>query len=135
MGCGSRLCSDYFEVCGQLFRLEVYPGGFTADTRRFVSVFLTTPGALNPNHIMYELAILDQVRTMFCWGVHVLQLGLQSLAGFRCATTMLYPAQSCAVCRAARTATLWKNAAQAVAVTLAAGHVTCMAPCLHTAVA
>lgn len=61
MGCGTRLCSDFFEVCGQLFRLEVYPGGFTADTRRYVSMFLTTPGSLNPNHIMYELAILDQV--------------------------------------------------------------------------
>ena len=62
MGAGTRLCSDFFEVCGQLFRLEVYPGGFTADTRRFVSVFLTTPGAVNPNHVMYEVAILDQVR-------------------------------------------------------------------------
>lgn len=61
MGCGTRLCSDFFEVCGQLFRLEVYPGGFTADACRYVSVFLTTPGSLNPNHIMYELAILDQV--------------------------------------------------------------------------
>ena len=61
MGCGTRLCSDFFEVCGQLFRLEVYPGGFTADACRYVSVFLTTPGSLNPNHIMYEIAILDQV--------------------------------------------------------------------------
>ena len=64
MGCGTRLCSDFFEVCGQLFRLEVYPGGFTADTCRYISVFLTTPGSVNPNHIMYELAILDQVRAI-----------------------------------------------------------------------
>ncbi len=34
MGCGTRLCSDLFEVAGQLFRLEVYPAGFTADTRK-----------------------------------------------------------------------------------------------------
>ena len=34
MGCGTRLCSDYFEVGGQMFRLEVYPSGFTADTRK-----------------------------------------------------------------------------------------------------
>ena len=61
MGCGTRLCSDFFEVCGQLFRLEVYPGGFTADASKYVSVFLTTPGSVNPSHIMYELAILDQV--------------------------------------------------------------------------
>ena len=27
LGCGVRLCSDYFEVAGQLWRLEVYPGG------------------------------------------------------------------------------------------------------------
>ncbi|KAG1666998.1 hypothetical protein FOA52_014310 [Chlamydomonas sp. UWO 241] len=60
MGCGTRLCSDFFEVCGQLFRLEVYPGGFTADTRKFVSVFLTTPGTTNPNHVLYEVAVLDQ---------------------------------------------------------------------------
>lgn len=60
MGCGTRLVSDFFEVCGQLFRVEVYPSGFTADARRFVSVFLTTPGATNPNHILYEIAILDQ---------------------------------------------------------------------------
>ena len=34
MGCGTRLCSDLFEVGGQLFRLEVYPSGVTPDTRR-----------------------------------------------------------------------------------------------------
>ncbi|GAX77588.1 hypothetical protein CEUSTIGMA_g5032.t1 [Chlamydomonas eustigma] len=60
MGCGTRLCSDFFEVCGQLFRLEVYPGGFTADCSPFVSTFLTTPGAMHPNQVMYEIAILDQ---------------------------------------------------------------------------
>lgn len=64
MGCGTRLCSDFFEVGGQLFRLEVYPAGFTADARKHLSVFLTTPGAINPNHILYEVAILDQVRSL-----------------------------------------------------------------------
>jgi hypothetical protein len=34
MGCGTRLCSDFFEVAGQLFRIEVYPAGFAADTRK-----------------------------------------------------------------------------------------------------
>jgi hypothetical protein len=38
MGCGTRLCSDFFEVAGQAFRLEVYPAGFTADTRKWVTV-------------------------------------------------------------------------------------------------
>lgn len=27
LGPGVRLCSDYFEVAGQLWRLEVYPSG------------------------------------------------------------------------------------------------------------
>lgn len=27
LGCGTRLCSDMFEVAGQLFRIEVYPAG------------------------------------------------------------------------------------------------------------
>jgi hypothetical protein len=66
MGCGTRLCSDFFEVCGQAFRVEVYPGGFTADTGRYVSLFLTTPGAVNPNHVMYEIAILDQASDSDC---------------------------------------------------------------------
>eukprot|EP00798_Chlamydomonas_sp_ICE-L_P004497 gene4497-14655_t len=60
MGCGTRLCSDYFEVAGQMFRVETYPAGFTADTCRYMSVFLTTPGSINPNHILFEIAILDQ---------------------------------------------------------------------------
>jgi len=60
MGCGTRLCSEFFEVAGMMFRLEVYPSGYTADTRRYISAFLTTPGAINPNHLLYEVAVLDQ---------------------------------------------------------------------------
>ncbi|GFH18389.1 uncharacterized protein HaLaN_15187, partial [Haematococcus lacustris] len=60
LGCGTRLCSDLFEVAGQAFRLEVYPAGCTADTRSYVSAFLTTPGSLNPNHVLYEVAVIDQ---------------------------------------------------------------------------
>lgn len=67
MGCGTRLCSDFFEVGGQMFRLEVYPAGFTADTRKHVSVFLTTPGSINPNHVLYEVAILDQASGPGIW--------------------------------------------------------------------
>ena len=29
---------------------------------RYMSAFLTTPGAVNPNHVLYEIAVLDQVR-------------------------------------------------------------------------
>ncbi len=36
MGTGTRLCSDFFEVAGQAFRVELYPAGFTADTRKCV---------------------------------------------------------------------------------------------------
>ncbi|KAF5830352.1 TRAF-like protein [Dunaliella salina] len=60
MGCGTRICSEFFEVAGMMFRLETYPSGFTADTRRYISAFLTTPGAINPNHVLYEVAVLDQ---------------------------------------------------------------------------
>lgn len=45
------------------------PAGFTADTRQYVSIFLTTPGSLPPNHVMYEVAILDQSGK----GKHVVQ--------------------------------------------------------------
>lgn len=31
-----------------------------ADTNRHMSVFLTTPGSCSPNHVLHELAILDQ---------------------------------------------------------------------------
>lgn len=29
LGAGTRLCSDLFDVAGQLFRLEIYPAGRT----------------------------------------------------------------------------------------------------------
>lgn len=61
MGCGVRLCSDYFEVAGQVWRLEVYPAGFTADTRKYISIFLTTPGSIASNQILHEVAVVDQV--------------------------------------------------------------------------
>jgi len=28
---------------------------------RYISAFLTTPGSINPNHVLYEVAVLDQV--------------------------------------------------------------------------
>jgi hypothetical protein len=61
-GQGVRLCSDFFEVGGQLFRVEVFPGGCTPRMRKYVSVFLTTPGCQHPNQVVYSLSILDQVR-------------------------------------------------------------------------
>ena len=60
MGCGMRLCSDFFDAGGQLFRLEVYPGGFNPGVSQYLSVFLTSPAPFNPNQIMYEVAIVDQ---------------------------------------------------------------------------
>ncbi|GFR51193.1 hypothetical protein Agub_g13540, partial [Astrephomene gubernaculifera] len=60
MGSGTRLCSDMFEVGGQLFRLEVYPAGLNADTHKYVSLFLTTSGSTRPGHLLYELSIEDK---------------------------------------------------------------------------
>ncbi|GLC42425.1 hypothetical protein PLESTF_000811200 [Pleodorina starrii] len=60
MGPGTRLCSDLFEVGGQLFRLEVYPAGLDGDARKYVSLFLTTPGTTRPGHLLWELSILDK---------------------------------------------------------------------------
>ena len=53
---------SFAQVGGCMFRLEVYPSGFSADTKRHVSVFLTTPNSLNFNHVLHEISILDQVR-------------------------------------------------------------------------
>ncbi|KXZ46424.1 hypothetical protein GPECTOR_43g860 [Gonium pectorale] len=60
MGPGTRLCSDLFEVAGQLFRLEVYPAGLNRDSSKYVSLFLTTPGTACPGFLLYELSVLDQ---------------------------------------------------------------------------
>ncbi|GLI60787.1 hypothetical protein VaNZ11_003020 [Volvox africanus] len=60
MGPGTRLCSDVFEVGGQLFRLEVYPAGLNTDTNKYVSLFLTTPGTTGLRYLLYELSILDK---------------------------------------------------------------------------
>ncbi|EFJ45165.1 hypothetical protein VOLCADRAFT_94597 [Volvox carteri f. nagariensis] len=60
MGPGTRLCSDLFEVGGQLFRLELYPAGLNSETHKYVSLFLTTPGVTQPMHLLYELSILDK---------------------------------------------------------------------------
>eukprot|EP00951_Prasinocladus_malaysianus_P048380 scaffold657789_cov62-Prasinocladus_malaysianus.AAC.1 len=59
IGSGSRICSDYFEVAGQLFRLEVYPAGYTSEVHKYISIFLTTPH-VTTNHILHEVSILDQ---------------------------------------------------------------------------
>mmetsp|Transcript_7487 Transcript_7487/g.21167 ORF Transcript_7487/g.21167 Transcript_7487/m.21167 type:complete len:382 (+) Transcript_7487:156-1301(+) len=59
MGSGGRLCSDYFEVSGQHFRLEVYPGGSTADNSKYVSVYLTTPFPTS-HYLRYEICVVDQ---------------------------------------------------------------------------
>lgn len=82
MGCSARMCSDYFRIGGQLFRLEVYPAGYTADTRKHMSVFLTTPGSMLANQVFYEISILDQV----CPGhshrcTPVCAISLRSVAG------------------------------------------------------
>ncbi|KAK9812724.1 hypothetical protein WJX72_002637 [[Myrmecia] bisecta] len=69
MGCGVRLCSDYFDVAGQLWRIEVYPSGCTPDSRKHVSIFLTTPGSYAANQILHEVAILDQSGK----GQHIIQ--------------------------------------------------------------
>ncbi|GIM04778.1 hypothetical protein Vretimale_9265 [Volvox reticuliferus] len=60
MGPGTRLCSDVFEVGGQLFRLEVYPAGLNIDTHKYVSLFLTTPGTTGLRYLLYDLSILDK---------------------------------------------------------------------------
>ena len=62
MGPGTRLCSDLFEVAGQLFRVEAYPAGVSADASRYMSLYLTTPGTMAPAHLLFELAIVDNVR-------------------------------------------------------------------------
>jgi len=59
MGCGSRICSDYFEVAGQYFRLEVYPAGYTIDLQKYVSVYLTTPTPAG-SPILHEVSVTDQ---------------------------------------------------------------------------
>lgn len=62
LGPGTCLRSDLFEAGGQQFQLEVFPAGLSADTSHHLSVFLTSPGAINPNHVLYEMAVVDQVR-------------------------------------------------------------------------
>ncbi|KAG2430351.1 hypothetical protein HYH02_013715 [Chlamydomonas schloesseri] len=60
MGPGTRLCSDLFEVGGQLFRLEVYPAGLDAAGHKYLGLFLTTPGSCRPGHLLYELSVIDK---------------------------------------------------------------------------
>lgn len=38
-----RLCSDYFEVAGQLWRLEVYPAGLCSTTNVVIGKFAQPP--------------------------------------------------------------------------------------------
>lgn len=61
LGPGGRLCSDYFEVNGWLFRLEVYPAGVTVKVSDYLSVYLTTPSP-GASHLLYEIAVVDQVK-------------------------------------------------------------------------
>ncbi|PNH12211.1 BTB/POZ and MATH domain-containing protein 6 [Tetrabaena socialis] len=63
MGAGTRLCSDVFEVGGQLFRIEVYPAGLNLEAQRYVSLYLTTPGTVRPEHLLYECSIVDKGRS------------------------------------------------------------------------
>lgn len=45
MGPGTRLCSELFEVSGQLFRLELYPAGVGEDSRRSARAAAAAPFA------------------------------------------------------------------------------------------
>ncbi|KAG2444257.1 hypothetical protein HXX76_001014 [Chlamydomonas incerta] len=60
MGPGTRLCSDLFEVGGQLFRLELYPAGLNAAGHKYLGLFLTSPGSLRPGHLLYQLSVIDK---------------------------------------------------------------------------
>jgi speckle-type POZ protein len=62
LGPGTCLRSDAFEAGGQAFQLEVFPAGHAADCSQHLSLFLTSPGADSPSHVLYELAVVDQVR-------------------------------------------------------------------------
>eukprot|EP00775_Hariotina_reticulata_P002411 gene2411-2715_t len=64
LGSGTCLRSDTFAAGGQQFQLEVFPAGASADSSHHVSVFLTSPGCQNPNVVLYEIAVIDQV-----WGL------------------------------------------------------------------
>jgi hypothetical protein len=68
LGPGTCLRSDTFEAGGQAFQLEVFPAGTAADCSQHLSLFLTSPGADSPNHVLYELAVVDQVRMPGCHG-------------------------------------------------------------------
>ena len=62
LGPGVRLCSDYFEVAGQLWRLEVYPAGVSAEAAHHLSLFLTTPGSsVSASQVLHKIVIVDQV--------------------------------------------------------------------------
>ncbi|DBA87384.1 hypothetical protein WJX77_000747 [Trebouxia sp. C0004] len=61
LGPGVRLCSDYFEVAGQLWRLEVYPAGVSVEAANHLSLFLTTPGSTaTSNQVLHKIVIVDQ---------------------------------------------------------------------------
>ncbi|KAL0022805.1 hypothetical protein WJX79_011008 [Trebouxia sp. C0005] len=61
LGPGVRLCSDYFEVAGQLWRLEVYPAGVSVEAANYLSLFLTTPGSTaTSNQVLHKIVIVDQ---------------------------------------------------------------------------
>lgn len=52
----------HHQVGGQLFRLEVYPAGLSAQGHKYLGLFLTTPGSTRPGHLLYELSVIDKVR-------------------------------------------------------------------------
>ncbi|KAL3152976.1 hypothetical protein ABBQ38_012006 [Trebouxia sp. C0009 RCD-2024] len=61
LGPGVRLCSDYFEVAGQLWRVEVYPAGVSGEAANHLSLFLTTPGSsISANQVLHKVVIVDQ---------------------------------------------------------------------------
>lgn len=49
-----------FTAGGCSFQLEVYPSGASADVQNSLSVFLSSPSGCASNHLLYEIAILDQ---------------------------------------------------------------------------
>jgi len=61
LGSGICLRSDTFTAGGQQFQLEVYPAGVSADSSHHLSIFLTTLSPQSPQHVLYEVAIVDQV--------------------------------------------------------------------------
>jgi hypothetical protein len=90
LGPGTCLRSDAFEAGGQAFQLEVFPAGAAADCSVHLSLFLTSPsGADSPNHVLYELAVVDQVRSM----IECLNQGKVRVSGCHCDSMIVHGLQ------------------------------------------